>query len=273
MTNFDKNDEKLKKDIKWYTYVDKELDQKFQKFIKKRNIKSRASLIRDSVKLYMNCDKLIQKSLGITENLPRQHIFSVVEECLRNRKKYAGVYEELKQYLSPLKIAILLTTKINDLPENVSRKLAQIEKAVEKLENILKERFENPSPIIVKDKVDILHVEDNELDREIIKDYFQQKGFRVQSAMTSEQALDFLKHSVPRLILLDLGLKTSKMQGEELCRQIKSQEEYAEIPVIIMTALVSKVKKRQILTKTNATDLIVKPIAELSELDKITDYI
>ncbi len=72
---------------------------------------------------------------------------------------------------------------------------------------------------------------------------------------------------------MGLELITSKIQGEEFCKQIKTRQEYDDIPIVIMKALVSKIRKGHILEKNDADALIVKPIAQLGNLDQVVEYI
>jgi len=122
-------------------------------------------------------------------------------------------------------------------------------------------------------KFDILYIEDNELERKTVDTYFKRKELDIKSTETSEEGLDILKAFTPRAILLDIDLKTSNINGDKLCQMLKSKTQYKAIPIILISAVVSENKKKEILTTTGADDLIIKPIDKLTDLDIIFKYL
>ena len=87
------------------------------------------------------------------------------------------------------------------------------------------------------------------------------------------ESLDILKISTTRVILLDIDLKTSNINGDKLCQMLKSQPQYNTIPIILISAVVSKIEKREILISTGADDIIIKPIDKLADLDVLFKYL
>lgn len=264
---------KIKKDIKWYTYVDKRLDEQLKDFVKRFDIKSQAKAIRQSVDLFLYFAEFIQEKYIKSNTYNKEQIKAITMESLKSYKAYHGFYEEIKQQISPLKTAILIASEFSNDHAKMSSSMKNIEKAVNKLERVIRKRFEQPSPLRFQKEFDILHIEDNELDREIIKAYFEEKGLTVNSVETAEEALELLKYATPRIILLDLDLKTSNIQGDELCKRLKGSNDYRNIPIVIMTAIITRMQKHDIISETKADGLIIKPIKELKEIDKILDYI
>ncbi|MBD3228946.1 MAG: response regulator [Candidatus Lokiarchaeota archaeon] len=268
-----KTKKKLKKDIKWYTYVDAELDQKLQGFMKDNDITNQAMIIRKSVQSYLNYVDLINQNIVKETSYECKEIDKIITKAIRDYKTTFGFYEELKQHLSPLKMGILLMEDQNSLSKELKRNLKNIKKAVLELERSIKKRFEEPHPLRFETKFDILHIEDNELDRMTIKSYFEKKGCAINSVETTEEALEILKIATPKVILLDLNLKTSQIQGDEFSQFLKSKSEYKSIPIVMMTAFISKTKTHEFLQYTEADDIIIKPINKLADLDIIIDYI
>src|SRR5438876_8730177 len=92
---------------------------------------------------------------------------------------------------------------------------------------------------------DILLVEDDPTDAEFALRAFNQCGFgdRVLHLRDGDEALDYiagrgifarsLPASLPKVILLDLGLK--KLGGLHVLRQLKSDERTRGIPIIVLT--------------------------------------
>ncbi|MFX1551252.1 MAG: PleD family two-component system response regulator, partial [Promethearchaeota archaeon] len=122
-------------------------------------------------------------------------------------------------------------------------------------------------------KIDVLYIEDNELERKTIDTYFKNQGINIKSVETSEEGLYLLNILTPKVILVDINLKTSKTNGDEFCQILKSNGEYSSIPIILISAVVSKNKKQEILTNTRADDIIIKPIEKLADLHILFKYL
>ena len=93
--------------------------------------------------------------------------------------------------------------------------------------------------------VDILLVEDSEADAELTMRALRKArvGNRIVWAKDGQEALDFLygegeysqrPHSRPRLVLLDL--KLPRLNGIDVLRRLKADEERKSIPVVMLTS-------------------------------------
>ncbi len=105
----------------------------------------------------------------------------------------------------------------------------------------------------------ILAVDD---DREIlilVQRVLEGRNYRVLTASTGEQALKYLREKKPDLVLLDLLMPNK--DGLEICKQIKSEEETRNIPVIILS---SRDEETDIVVglELGADDYITKPFSE-----------
>jgi len=78
---------------------------------------------------------------------------------------------------------------------------------------------------IVEDEPDIL---------ELVAHHIQKAGFAVETFSHPSGFQKFLEHTVPDLVVLDLMLPG--MDGLEICRSLRSQESFASIPIIILSA-------------------------------------
>ena len=166
----------------------------------------------------------------------------------------------------------MLNNFLNE-PNKLTENIENVKSALFELENTIKRRFEEPKLIRHVKKFDILYIEDNELERRTIDTYFKRKGVDIKSMETSEEGLDLLKISTPRAILLDIDLKTSNINGDKLCQMLKSKPQYSTIPIILISAVISEIEKREILTSTGADDIIIKPIDKLADLDVLFKYV
>lgn len=86
-----------------------------------------------------------------------------------------------------------------------------------------------------------LIVEDSITDRERLTDYLRQSGITVQSAKSSEEALQMLKTAPPDLVFLDVVLPGQS--GFELCHDLKTNANTQNIPIVICSTKGSEADK------------------------------
>ena len=111
---------------------------------------------------------------------------------------------------------------------------------------------------IVLDSKNILVVEDDLDIRELISFNLQNEGHQVFEAKDGEAGIDKVREKLPDLILLDLMLPG--IQGLDVCRVIKSDQETKETPIIMVTALGQEEDIVKGL-ETGADDYITKPFS------------
>ena len=111
---------------------------------------------------------------------------------------------------------------------------------------------------IVSDSKNILVVEDDLDIRELISFNLQNEGHQVFEAKDGEAGIDKAREKLPDLILLDLMLPG--IQGLDVCRIIKSDQETKETPIIMVTALGQEEDIVKGL-ETGADDYITKPFS------------
>ena len=268
-----KKTKKSKKEVKWYTYVDSKLDSKLKEFMEQYDIKKQARVIRDSVSKYIDYVKQVLQRSTDVKGYDDEYIGDFIKEAIDVYELNMTYYKELKQKLSPLKVSILMLNNFLNEPDKLTENIENVKNALFELENSIKRRFEEPKLIRHVKKLDILYIEDNELERKTVDTYFKRKDVDIKSIETSEEGLDILKFFTPRAILLDIDLKTSNINGDKLCRMLKSKKQYSKIPIILISAVVSENKKKKILTITGADDIIIKPIDKLADLDILFKYL
>ena len=83
-------------------------------------------------------------------------------------------------------------------------------------------------------KKTILVAEDQEDNRQILRDLLASAGFRMIEAHDGEQALTVARSERPNLILMDIQLPI--LDGYEATRSIKRDPELKHIPVIAVTS-------------------------------------
>ena len=103
----------------------------------------------------------------------------------------------------------------------------------------------------------ILIVDDSLTILEVLKSVLIEENFRVISALDGVSGLELALQEKPDLIILDMMLPG--MNGDEVCKRIKSDDEAKNIPVVIITAKPDLIDDAQKI-KMGADDYIYKPI-------------
>ncbi len=103
----------------------------------------------------------------------------------------------------------------------------------------------------------ILVIEDQELNRKVVRIVLQSKGYTVVEATDAAEAIACLEDTIPQLILMDIALPGQS--GEDLTRRIKSNLAWVDIPIIALTAAAMSGDRERIL-KAGCDDYLSKPI-------------
>lgn len=116
----------------------------------------------------------------------------------------------------------------------------------------------------------ILHVEDNEYNRKIIRDLLSKNSYEIVEAHNGEAALDALARRRPDLILMDVQLP--KLSGLEVTRMIRADPLLAQIPVIAITSFALSGDDRLAL-EAGCNAYIAKPFRPRDLLEMIRRFI
>ena len=103
---------------------------------------------------------------------------------------------------------------------------------------------------------DILIIDDEPNNLDVLSTSLECYGYRVRQAVNAEIALKTIRLQVPDLILLDVIMP--KVDGYELCKQLKSNPDTQEIPIIFLSALSQEHEKGKGF-ELGAVDFISKP--------------
>jgi len=116
----------------------------------------------------------------------------------------------------------------------------------------------------------ILVVEDQEDNRQILRDLLGSAGFEMLEAVDGEAALTAAATHRPDLILMDIQLPT--LDGYEATRRIKADAALRDIPVIVVTsyALGGDEDKAR---AAGCDDYVTKPYSPRALLAKIRDHL
>lgn len=86
----------------------------------------------------------------------------------------------------------------------------------------------------VKEIAQILIAEDSPTQAEHLRHLLEKHGYNVLVAKNGKEAMEMLKEQRPSLVITDIVMP--EMNGYELCKEIKSREKTASIPVILLTS-------------------------------------
>jgi sigma-B regulation protein RsbU (phosphoserine phosphatase) len=104
----------------------------------------------------------------------------------------------------------------------------------------------------------ILVVDDTEFNRTLITAMLRQAGFRrIQHAVDGIDALKKIGDELPALVILDIVMPG--LDGFEVCRHLRADPRFSDLPVLVQTAL-SNTEDRNKAFQLGTTDLITKPI-------------
>ena len=111
-------------------------------------------------------------------------------------------------------------------------------------------------------KVKILYVEDELFLGKIVKESLETRGFEVIMESDGAKATALYKKSEPDICVLDIMLP--KLDGYKVCRLLKFDERYRQIPIIILSARTQE-GDQTLAKEMGANRFITKPY-EFSEI-------
>jgi signal transduction histidine kinase len=116
----------------------------------------------------------------------------------------------------------------------------------------------------------VLVVDDNPRNLQLMSAMLKQEGYKLYITNSGENALTFLENTLPDLILLDVMMPG--LSGFEVCRLIKKQPKYKDIPVIFLTAK-NEVDDLVEGFEAGAVDYIVKPFHAKEVIVRVSTHI
>ncbi len=113
----------------------------------------------------------------------------------------------------------------------------------------------------------VLVVDDNRVNRHLLSALLERGGIqRVALAEDGEQALIKIDQFQPDLILLDLMMP--HLDGFEVCRRLRANPRYADMPVLVQSSL-NRAEDRARAFAAGATDYVSKPINAIELLSRV----
>lgn len=117
----------------------------------------------------------------------------------------------------------------------------------------------------------ILVIDDDPDLVEALKIILETGSYRVISAFDGEEGLRRAKEENPDLIILDLLLP--KEDGDVLCRELKADPRYANVPILVLTAVAEKMSSKLFpkhrIRSLPADDYVDKPVQPQDLLGRV----
>jgi two-component system, cell cycle response regulator DivK len=103
----------------------------------------------------------------------------------------------------------------------------------------------------------ILVVDDSTTNIVLLEAIFEDKGFKISTALTVSEAIQFMSKTLPDLILLDLLMP--KISGFEFLEQLRKDKKSINIPVIVISAVTDRQNIDRI-RNMGAVEFVCKPV-------------
>jgi DNA-binding response OmpR family regulator len=115
--------------------------------------------------------------------------------------------------------------------------------------------------LLVDDEVDFV---------DVVRTRLEANNFEVVTAYDGEEALEKVKEKMPDIIILDIMMP--KISGFDVCRKLKSDQNYKEIPIIMLTARF-QVNDIKLGAAMGANAYITKPFEPQVLLEKMQELL
>ena len=234
-------------------YVSEDTKERWKEFAKSYKYSTISKLIREAVNNFIE-----RKASLLNENLENLDIDAI-----------SSLSHSLKEPLTSIKgyLQLLIEEYKDKLEDNVLQIIENVLDQSNLLESKIIDKLDNNKEQGMP--YDILIIEDSITTVKLLEDYFDSKGYSCVSALTGAKGLEALHSSKPRLILLDIILPD--LSGYEICKSIKNNDKFKDIPIFYITAVPgSKVEDK--MEETKADGIILKPF-NLTDLNHLFEYL
>jgi CheY-like chemotaxis protein len=115
----------------------------------------------------------------------------------------------------------------------------------------------------------VLIAEDNAVNRELLRELLEARGYAVVEACDGQEALHMIELTQPDLLLLDISMPV--LDGFAVVRKIRENPRLASLPVVAVTAIAMQGDRQRILN-SNFDGYLSKPVDSRSlagELERL----
>jgi CheY-like chemotaxis protein len=118
----------------------------------------------------------------------------------------------------------------------------------------------------------ILVVDDQPCTRELVAMTLSLGPYQILEADSGPKALELAQREKPDLILLDVIMPQTEMDGFEVCRQLKADEATRRCHVVILTGQ-NEEQDIEVGYGAGADDYVIKPFSPLELITKVNSVI
>jgi CheY-like chemotaxis protein len=102
----------------------------------------------------------------------------------------------------------------------------------------------------------VLIADDSMVIRAVLRQHLEEEGYRVLEAVNGPNAIEMVRHHRPDMVLLDIEMPG--LNGHEVLRRLKADEELQDTPVVFLTATTGSEQLVAAL-RAGAQDYLKKP--------------
>lgn len=112
----------------------------------------------------------------------------------------------------------------------------------------------------------VLHIEDNQFNRKIVRDLLGRTSYQLTEASDGIQGLELARAAPPDLVLMDIQLP--RMSGLEVTRELRADPRTAHVPIIVITSFALSGDEQKA-KEAGASGYVTKPYSPRDLLDVI----
>ena len=116
----------------------------------------------------------------------------------------------------------------------------------------------------------ILIADDNPQILELLEAYLDPLQLRLLAARDGQEALDLVEREKPDIILLDIMMP--RRSGYEVCRILKEDPRYRDIPIVMVTAL-NEMADMERARESGADSFLSKPVNKHELLERVQNLL
>jgi CheY-like chemotaxis protein len=92
----------------------------------------------------------------------------------------------------------------------------------------------------------VLIAEDNPINRELLRELLEIRGYTVAEACNGQEAVAMVEQAPPDLLLLDIGMPV--LDGCGVVRKLRENPRFASLPIVAVTAYAMQGDREKIMT-------------------------
>ena len=115
----------------------------------------------------------------------------------------------------------------------------------------------------------VLIAEDNAINRELLRELLEIRGYTVAEACNGQEALAMVEQAPPDILLLDIGMPL--LDGFAVVRKLRENPRFASLPVVAVTAYAMQGDREKIMS-SGFDGYLSKPVNSgtlVQELDRL----